>query len=69
MTDKEYLTKVGIEIKVARIRKGMSTKDICQVTGLNDNTLNYIERGKKDAHILTYKRICNALGMEMKDFL
>jgi len=69
MTHKEYLQKVGLEIKVARIRKSMSVQDVSKATGLHDGTINKVERGVKDTHILTYKRIADALQIEMKDFL
>lgn len=69
MTHKEYLTKVGIEMKVARIRKGLSARQVGELTGLGKGTIAGLERGAHDTRILTYKRIADALGVEMKDFL
>lgn len=69
MTNQEYLSKVGIEVKVARIRKGLSVKDVSKLTGICKATIGQLEIGKHDAKILTYKRVADALGVTMKDFL
>ena len=69
MSNKEFLKRLGMELKVARIRKGMSRVDVVKLTGVNPNTISLIELGKNDAKILTLKRMIDALGMDMKDFL
>lgn len=69
MTNKEFLEKIGLEIKVVRIRKGLTVKQIAKSTGLSLNTIWNMERGTKDAHIINYKRIADALEVEMKNFL
>lgn len=67
MTHQEYLTKVGLEIKIARIRKGMSTKDVSKVTGICTASIGQLERGATDAKILTYKRVADALGVGLNE--
>jgi transcriptional regulator with XRE-family HTH domain len=69
MTHKEFLKQVGLEIRVARIRKGLSANAVGEMTGLTGQTIWYIERGMKDTKILSYKRIADALQIDMKDFL
>jgi len=69
MSNREYLKHVGMEIRVARVRQGKSIADISRQTGLNPNVLSELELGKNDSQILTYKRVVEALGMDMKDFL
>lgn len=69
MTNQEYLQSVGIEMKVARIRKGLSSKEVAKLSGLHESTISELERGIKDAHILTYKRIADALKVDLKTFL
>ena len=69
MTHKEYLQQIGMEIKVARIRKGLTTKDVIKLTGLSKAGYSMIERGKLDTRILSYKRIADALGVDMKQFV
>lgn len=69
MTHQEYLKRVGLEIKVARIRKNLSIMDIVKITGLSKSAIGCMENGKKDSHILSYKRITDAIGIELKDVL
>lgn len=69
MSNKEFLKKIGIEMKVSRIRKGLSLKEVGELTGLHQSTIGAIENGKKDAHILNYKRIADAVGVEIKNFM
>ena len=69
MAHKEFLEKIGMEIKVSRIRKGLERKDVCKMTGLGIGTIHAIETGKKDSGILTYKRIIDALEMDIKNIL
>jgi transcriptional regulator with XRE-family HTH domain len=69
MNHKEFLKSIGMEIRIARVRKGLSQGKVASMTGLQVITISDLERGQLDSHILTYKRIADALGMDMKDFL
>jgi transcriptional regulator with XRE-family HTH domain len=69
MTHPDYLKKIGIEFKVARIRKGMSRTEIVKVTGLSLKVVMSLENGKSESKLLTYKRVADALGVSMKDIL
>lgn len=69
MAHKEFLEKIGMEIKVARIRKGLQRNDICKMTGLGSATICKIENGSTDGRILSYKRIVDALEIDIKNIL
>ncbi len=69
MKHKEYLQMVGMEFKIARIRAKMTVKQVSKLSGLCDNSINEVESGKNDSHILTYKRIADVLGVELKDLM
>lgn len=69
MTHKEYLQTVGMEFKVARIRKGLTTRQLEDQTGLSRATVESIEAGKRDSGLLIYRRIAIALGIELKNLL
>ena len=69
MTHKEFLKNVGMEIKVARIRKGLSVPELCDITKLSKSCIWNIENGNTDTKILSYKRIADALQIEVKNFL
>lgn len=65
----DYLRKIGLEIKIARIRQNMTQTDLPDKTGLAQVTICEIEMGKGNSHILSYKRLAEALGVELKDVL
>lgn len=69
MSNKEYLKRIGLELKVARIRKALKQEDLVRMTGVSWGAKSRIELGKADAHILTLKRMADALDLNMKDFL
>ena len=69
MSHKEYLKHVGMEIRIARTRKGLFQGQLGKLTGFSKNVISEIELGKRDSAILTYKRIADALGMELKEFM
>ena len=65
----EYLKSVGMEIKIARIRKGFSILQLAKQTGLSKGSLHRLEQGKHDFRILTLKRIADALEVYLNDLL
>lgn len=65
----DYLKKVGMELKIARIRKGMTQKDIESITGLSQKVVMHLENGKSESRLLTYKRIADALEVSLKDIM
>lgn len=69
MTNEEFLTNVGMEFRVARVRKKLSVPQLSKQTGLSESAISNLENGKKDCHILTYKRVFEALEMDFKAFL
>ena len=69
MSHREYLKHIGTELKIARIRKSLKQEDLVRMTGVSWGAISRIELGKADAHILTIKRMADALDLNMKDFL
>lgn len=69
MTNEDFLTHLGIEFKVARVRKNLSRSQLAENTGLSAAAIGNVEMGKKDCHILTYKRLYDALEMKVETFL
>jgi transcriptional regulator with XRE-family HTH domain len=69
MTNEEFLKHIGIEFKIARVRKNLSRPELAKLTNLSISAVQAVELGKSDSHILTYKRLFDALGMDMKVFL
>lgn len=65
MSNTEFLQRIGMEMKIARVRKNLSIADISEITGLTNGAVSSIENGKTDSKMLTYKRIADALEIEM----
>lgn len=68
MENKDFLNHMGKRIKTARSKRKLSLEMMSKNVGLNPSNLCYLENGKTDPHILTLKRIADALGMKVKDF-
>lgn len=68
-THQSFLEKIGMELKVARVRKGLSVTNLIEITGMSSNTIRSIENGATDSKILNYKRIADALEVDMKNLL
>lgn len=66
---KEYLKQIGMEFRVARIRKGWTCKEVGELTKLCIDTIGNIENGTADGRLSTYKRVADALGIPLKDIL
>lgn len=69
MTDKEFLKQLGLKLKCQRIMVELSVNEVADKTGLYYKTINQIERGVTDFHILNLKRLATCYGMEVKDLL
>jgi DNA-binding XRE family transcriptional regulator len=69
MTNEELLTHLGVEFKVARIRKKLTRPQLSKLTGISTDSIGRLENGKHDCHILTYKRLYDALDMDISKLL
>lgn len=66
MTQEDFLQHVGIEIRVARIRRKMTGTQLCELADINNSTLTLIESGKQAAQLSTLYRICYVMGIDIK---
>ena len=69
MTHKEFLKHIGMELRVARVRRSMSSEELAKITGLSSAAILKTEKGLSDVKILTLKRMADALGVSLKDIL
>lgn len=60
---------VGIEIREARIRKGLSQKQLALQIGMKQPDISRIEEGKKNITLFTLTRLCKVLGIEKINML
>ncbi len=62
-TDK-ILKKLGENIKLARLRRKLSTKQIAERAGISRTTLFGIEKGNANVGIGNYAQVLSVLGLE-----
>jgi transcriptional regulator with XRE-family HTH domain len=68
-SDKESLGRVGLAVRVARIGRGFSQRELGKKVGKSQNLIWTIESGKKDPGIVLLARIAEALQMPLEFFL
>jgi len=62
-TDK-ILKELGENIKLARLRRKLSTKQVAERAGISRTTLYEIERGKPNVSAGKYAQVLSVLGLE-----
>jgi len=63
-TDK-ILKELGENIKLARLRRKLSTQQVAERAGIGRRTLYEIERGKSTVSIGSYVQVLSVLGLEV----
>ncbi len=58
---------IGMEIRDARIQKGLSQKQLALRIGMKQPDISRIEEGKKNITLFTLTRLCKVLGIEKVD--
>jgi len=58
---------LGEQIKRVRTAKGLSQKEVLNISGLDKAQLSRIENGKTDPSFTTLQRIANALGLSIAE--
>ena len=71
LTDLDYQEiqkKLGIKIKIARLKKKVSVSQLCEISDISAKHISNIENGKVGAPSLkVYLKICYALNMNPTD--
>ena len=62
-----FLVKVGVMIKEARIKKGLSQKQLALNVGMKQPDISTIEEGKKNITLHTLARFCRILDIKKID--
>lgn len=58
--------RIGHRISNLRKRKGLSIRDLAEITGLDHSNIGKVERGKYNVSIDILGKITQALGVELK---
>jgi len=65
--DAELLKTIGARIRAARLKQGLSLRDLAFSIGMEASNLSVIENGKSNPQILTYVKIAAALKIHLSD--
>jgi transcriptional regulator with XRE-family HTH domain len=60
----ERVKELGLRVRVARIRRGLSIAEVAAKAGINRNTLNALELGKAGVAIGAYVTVLWSLGLD-----
>lgn len=60
----KILEGLGDNIKLARLRRKLSTKQVAERAGIGRTTLYEIERGRSNVSIESYVKVLSVLGLE-----
>jgi transcriptional regulator with XRE-family HTH domain len=60
----KILSGFGENIKLARLRRKLSTKQVAERAGISRTTLYEIERGKSNVSIGNYAQVLSVFGLE-----
>lgn len=52
---------MGINLKIARIKMGLSQGDLCKLTGISKATMSELENGKGNPRMITMMKIAKVL--------
>ena len=62
----EITEQVGKLIKEARVKAGLTQKELGEKLGVGEPTVNKYEGGKQNLTAETMKKVATALGMQIK---
>lgn len=65
--EEEFLIKFGAQLRELRETKGISLREFELRGDIDRHTLSRIETGKANPTILTIKKICKTLDVELSD--
>lgn len=57
--------KVGMNIRVARTKRGISQEGLADMAGLARSTMGIVERGEQSPSLQTITKVANALDMDL----
>lgn len=68
MKNKDFLIRVGKQLRKNRTSFGISQLELAEKTDLTQSYISEIELGKRDIRIITMNNISNALNLPLSDF-
>ncbi len=60
---------MGINIKIARIKKGLSQRELCRLIGIGRTTLSKLENGKGNPNMEVMIKLSKTLDTPIEELL
>lgn len=57
--------KVGLNIRVQRVKRGISQEELADLSGIARSTMGIVERGEQSPSLQTIAKIATALKMDI----
>jgi transcriptional regulator with XRE-family HTH domain len=67
--EQSVLTKFGINLKKARLSKGLSQEKLALDIGLDRTYISLLERGKRNPSLITLHKIAKHLKVDLKELV
>lgn len=65
MNENEILKKIAFNIKIERLRKGMTQFQLAEIIDVHEKYIGKVESGKQNITIKTLIKLSQALGADM----
>ena len=65
----EYLRLLGERVRTARARRGMTRRILAQDSGVSERYLAQLEAGQGNISIMLLRKVGNAMGIPLRDFV
>lgn len=69
MKDGEFLARMGAKVRQARKAANLSQKELAALCRFDHSTISETENGHYSLKVTNLKRIAEALGKDIKDFV
>ena len=69
MEREKFLKEFGFNLKIARLRKGLTQEELAEQSNCTAPYIGYIERGLKCPTVYRFVQIAQVLNMDTGDFL
>ena len=67
MSEKVFLQEMGKRIKAQRKAKKITLAKLSEATGIDLSNLWFVENGERNVHILSLRRIAEALEVDLSE--
>ncbi len=69
MTEQEILKKFGFNVKLERMKQGLTQAEVAEMLDVHEKYVSRIERGKQNVTIKTLNKLSTVLKIDMYKFL